>query len=308
MKKYFLVSLIMILALQDFCEAQTTLWRRRRREFAFGAGANNFMGDLGGANQVGTNGIRDFDFPAVRPDFYVAYRYRTTKETAIKVNLAYAFLYGNDKLTEEPFRNNRNCNFRSPVIELSTQFEYVIGRERPGHIYNLKGVRGWRYIQIQTYFFAGVGIMYFNPKGEYNGKWYALRPLSTEGQGLIPTRKKYSPVQLIIPFGMGFKYALSTDWSVGIEYGIRKTFTDYIDDVSKTYVDPVFLEQEKGWMAAYFSNPTDYSLPPEYGDPANVTAPGQQRGDPRDKDSYMFGIISFYYKIPKGKFTLPKFR
>ncbi|MFH0866538.1 MAG: hypothetical protein V1904_10090, partial [Bacteroidota bacterium] len=63
-----------------------------------------------------------------------------------------------------------------------------------------------------------------------------------------------------------------------------------------------------GEMAAYFSNPTNYSLPPECGNAANVTAPGQQRGDPRDKDSYMLAVISFYYKIPKGKFTLPKFR
>jgi hypothetical protein len=306
MKKYILVSFILIFVLQDFCEAQNSLWRRRRREFAFGAGANNFLGDLGGANQIGTNGLRDFDFPSIRPDFYVSYRYRTTKETAIKANLAYAFLYGNDNLTEEPFRMNRNCNFRTPVIELSCQYEYVIGRERPGHIYNLKGIRGWRYIQIQTYFFAGVGIMYFNPKGEYNGKWYALRPLSTEGQGLVPTRHKYSPVQLIIPFGMGFKYALSTDWSVGIEYGIRKTFTDYIDDVSKTYVDPNYLGSEKGPMAAYFSNPALQQTP---GDPLyNSTLAGQQRGDPRDKDSYMFAVISFYYKIPRGKFTLPKFR
>ena len=218
------------------------------------------------------------------------------------MNLVYAYLYGNDKLTLEPFRNNRNCNFRTPLIELSTHYEYVIGRERPGHIYNLKGIRGWRYIQVQTYFFIGVGVMYFNPKGEWNGKWYRLRPLCTEGEGLVPTRRKYSPVQLVIPFGMGFKYALSTDWSVGIEYGIRKTFTDYIDDVSKTYVDPVYLETQKGPIAAYFSNPTNHSLPD------NVTAAGQQRGDPTDKDSYMLAVISFYYKIPKGRFTLPKFR
>ena len=302
MKKIIILSLLFLFALQDFCEAQTTLWRRRRREFVFGAGANNFLGDLGGANQVGTNGLRDFDFPAIRPDFYVGYRYRTTKQTAIKTNLVYAFLSGDDKLTKERFRQNRNCNFRSPVIELSSQFEYVVGRERPGHIYNLKGIHGWRYIQIQTYFFAGVGIMYFNPKGELNGNWYALKPMSTEGEGLLPSRKKYSSIQLIIPFGMGFKYALSTDWSVGIEYGVRKTFTDYIDDVSKTYVNPNYLEQEKGELAAYFSNPTINTLP------AYVTGAGQQRGDVRDKDSYMFGIITFYYKIPKGRFTLPKFK
>jgi hypothetical protein len=305
MKKYILVFVMVFLVMLDYCDAQwgSRMWRRwSRREFVFGVGANNFLGDLGGANQVGTNGIRDFDFPSIRPDFYVGYRYRVTKESYLKTSLVYAYLYGNDNLTDEPFRNNRNCNFRTAVFELSAQYEYVIGREREGHIYNFKHVKGWRYLNIQTYFFIGAGVMYFNPKGQKDGEWYALRPLCTEGEGLVPTRKKYSQFQLIIPFGMGFKYAISTDWSVGIEYGIRKTFTDYIDDVSKTYVDPNYLMEEKGPTAVYFANPTTNSLP------AFVTAPGQQRGDPTDKDSYMFGIIHFYYKIPKGRFTLPKFR
>ena len=150
--------------------------------------------------------------------------------------------------------------------------------------------------------------MYFNPRGKYEGDWYSLRPLSTEGQGLIETRKEYSLVQLVIPFGVGFKYAINKDLSVGIEYGIRKTFTDYIDDVSKTYFDPVYLGGEKGPMAPLLANPTNYSLPLELGNPLKVTAPGQQRGDPTDLDSYMLAVISFYYKISSGRFTLPKFR
>lgn len=287
-----------------FCNGQTLRfdWKKDRREILFGGGANNFLGDLGGANQIGTNGLRDFDLPAIRPNFIAGYRYRLSKRTAVQSNLVYAVLYGNDKLTLEPFRNNRNCNFRTTVVELSAQFEYTIVRERVGARYPWLHLKGWRYIQESSYLFAGIGLMYFNPKGERNGEWYALRPLCTEGEGLISTRPRYSLVQLVIPFGIGFKFALSEKWSVGIEYGIRKTFTDYLDDVSKTYVDPAFIGSEKGWMAEYFSNPTNNTLGP------NVTAPGYQRGDPRDKDSYMFSFISFYYKIPKHKRTLPKYR
>ncbi|NTW34189.1 MAG: hypothetical protein HGB12_16490, partial [Bacteroidetes bacterium] len=273
----------------------------KRKEVLFGTGATNFFGDLGGANQIGTNGIRDFDFKAIRPAFMIGYKYRTTKETAIKFNFTYARLSGSDKYTKEPYRNNRNCNFRTPVYELSTQFEYAIIRERPSHIYNLKGISGWKYLQITSYFFAGVGVMHFNPKGEWNGQWYALQPLHTEGQGLVPTRPNYSLFQLVIPFGVGFKYALSKEWSVGLEYGIRKTFTDYIDDVSTTYFDPDALYNNYGPTSVHFGNPTNGTLD------ANATGGGQQRGNVKNDDSYMFAIVSFYYKIPRGVFTLPKF-
>jgi hypothetical protein len=300
-KGYIFLLISLCITIQNFCDAQT-MWKHYRKEFFFGGGATNFLGDLGGANQVGTYGIKDFNWPAVRPDFIVGYRYRTTRQTALKTNLIYARLAGDDKFTQEPFRENRNCNFRTPCAELSEQFEYCIVRERTHHIYNLKGVRGWKYIQMTTYFFGGAGLMYFNPKGEWNGKWYPLRPLSTEGEGLVATRKKYSLVQFVIPFGMGFKFALSDKWSVGIEYGIRKTFTDYVDDVSKSYFSSSLLLQEKGPTAVHFANPTTNTLG------AYVTRPGEERGDPTHKDSYMLAIISFYYKIPRGAFTLPKYR
>ena len=301
-KRYILLVIVFIAFLQEYCDAQMTFWRRERREIFFGGGATNFLGDLGGANQIGTNGLRDFNFPAIRPCFEVGYRYRTTRETAVKGNLIYGVLSGNDKYTKEPFRHNRNCNFRSPVIELSGQFEYSIVQEKQGHKYTLRGIKGLRNLQITSYVFAGFGVIYFDPHGEWNGTWYNLKPLCTEGEGMIPTRKNYSLVQVVIPVGIGFKYALSKKWSIGIEYGIRKTFTDYIDDVSKTYFDPNYLMQTKGPIAVHFANPTINALPP------NVTAAGQQRGDPTDKDSYMFAFISFYYKIKKGFLSLPKFR
>ncbi|NTW32750.1 MAG: hypothetical protein HGB12_09020, partial [Bacteroidetes bacterium] len=68
-KRYVLFIFIAILSFQEFSFAQSSLWRFKRKEVLFGTGATNFFGDLGGANQIGTNGIRDFDFKAIRPAF-----------------------------------------------------------------------------------------------------------------------------------------------------------------------------------------------------------------------------------------------
>ncbi len=302
MRRFFILLILLIVLFQDFCNAQSKLWRNNRLEFFFGAGATNFLGDLGGADQIGTNGFKDFNNPAVRPGFINGYRYRITEAASIKTNFIYAILSGNDRLTKEPFRNNRNCNFRTPLVEISSQFEYAIIQERAGHIYNLKGIRGRRYNSVTYYLFGGAGVIYFNPKGKWNGKWYALRPLCTEGQDLIPARKKYSLIQPVMFLGVGFKFALSKEWTIGIEYGLRKTFTDYIDDVSKTYFDPDALLKKKGEASVHFADP---SLGLEPGQ----TNPGQVRGDPTDNDSYMLAFISFYYKIPnRVGYTLPKFR
>ncbi len=71
-----------------------------------------------------------------------------------------------------------------------------------------------------------------------NGEWVDLKPLRTEGQGLIPGREEYKLTQLNIPMGIGVKYFLTETFHVSSEVLHRKTFTDYIDDVSTNYVDP----------------------------------------------------------------------
>jgi hypothetical protein len=302
MKKVFIILLIILIA-SEYSYGQR---RRKKRvthieEISISTVLTNFLGELGGANDIGTNGIKDFNFRAIRPGINIAYLYGLSNAFYIKTNLTYAFLSGDDKYTEEPCRNNRNLHFRSPIVELSSQLEYSIIRQKQGHRYNLRkrGVFGLKNVKTTSYIFAGFGMFYFNPKAKDlseggDGKWHSLRPLCTEGQGLVETREKYSPLQICIPLGIGVKFALDKRWSVGLEYGVRKTFTDYIDDVSITYFDKNELLKQKGDLSVYFANPAKNTLSP------NVTAPGQQRGDPRDKDSYMFGIISIYYKIPRG--------
>ena len=162
----------------------------------------------------------------------------------------------------------------------------------------MRGVRRSNSFEGSLYGFVGIGVFHFNPKGEFNDKWYNLQPLGTEGQGISPAREKYKRTQICIPFGIGGRYFFNRRWGVGFEFGLRKTFTDYIDDVSKTYYDPLAINQANGPVAAYFSNPNPN---------AESTTVGQQRGDPRDKDAYMFAIISLHYKIRTGRTNFPIF-
>lgn len=302
MKRSLLIlPLLFLLIIAETTQGQ--MWRRDRKEFVFGLGATNFLGDLGGSERIGSEpfSMRDLNWPSTRPLGLFGYRYRLTKESSIRGSLFIGYIRGDDALSENEIRNNRNINFRSPVIELSTQYEFLTTRQREGHRYNLKGIQGWRHINIESYLFVGVGLTFVNPQGQYlDGNWYNLRPLSTEGQGMVATRQQYSRFQLVIPFGVGFKYAISREWSIGLEYGIRKTFTDYIDDTSTTYFDNDEIRDQKGDIAAYFADPS-------LGVFDTQTLAGEQRGDPTDKDSYMFAQLTLYYKIPRGMMAVPKF-
>ncbi len=72
--------------------------------------------------------------------------------------------------------------------------------------------------------------------------------MSTEGEGLVeyPDRKPYNLFQFSIPFGGGIKFRVSDHIVVAYEIGMRKTFTDYLDDVSTRYVDQAILLNERG--------------------------------------------------------------
>ena len=215
MQRLALVLLLTLIPI--FLNAQSSRrWRSMRYEAVFGVGATNFLGELGGADQIGTDFYRDLEFSQTRPATYIGLRYYVAERAAVRATFTYAILAGDDATTNEFFREYRNLNFKTNIYELTTVFEYMFLSERPGARYNLKGVKGVRGYNIAIYGFAGVGVLKFNPKGELNGKWHELQPLGTEGQGIIPTRDKYNLVQLVIPGGIGFKYAIDRRLSIGI--------------------------------------------------------------------------------------------
>jgi hypothetical protein len=304
MKKTFLLIIGIFVIVPHFSDAQRlrNRWKAMRGELNIGIGASNFLGELGGANQVGTHFFKDFEFSQTRPAFQIGYRYKLSKAIAVNPHFTYGKVAGDDKLTEEFFRNYRNLSFESPIYELNTNFEFAFIKEQVGHRYRLRGVKGQRGYEMMAYGFVGVGVFHFNPKAKIteNGQSYNLHDLSTEGQGLVETRKKYSRTQFCIPVGFGFKYTISRRWGIGIEYGIRKTFTDYIDDASRTYFDKNILLQQVGYESYVLSDRSNGVYP-------YITAPGAQRGDPRYTDTYMFGVVTINYKIRTGRQSYPLF-
>ena len=300
MKKILLLLFATLLLTSSISQAQR--WKRQRYEFSMGAGISNFLGELGGANQIGTHYFRDLEWSMTRLAASVGLRYKLSNYFALNSHLTYGRVSGDDKLTTEPFRNRRNLNFFSDIYELNINFEGAFQQEQIGHRYRLRKVRGLRGYEIYTYAFAGVGVFYFDPKTRINGTVVELQPLGTEGQGLIASRKKYSLVQFCIPLGIGFKYTIDRSWGLGLELGIRKTFTDYIDDVSTTYFDFDHYGIAKDDMVYQVA---DRHIPDGVHD--NAFGAGQQRGDPRNKDSYMFGIFSINYKLKNGRNNLPRF-
>lgn len=233
-------------------------------------GASYYLGDLN------PNG----HFRFLRPAGGLFYRHSFGPRFAYRVNLWAGGLYANDNKGRIESQKERNLHFRSLVAELSLQgefnfMEYEVGNPK---------------YPFSPYLFAGIGAFYFNPKAEMNDSWEKLRPLHTEGQGTAsrPGFRQYSIVQPSIPFGMGIKANLSERMGFTLEWGLRKTFTDYIDDVSTTY--PYFPELTP--EAAAFSDRTLYY---DLADPLqNVD---RQRGNKRTKDWYSFINVSISFKL-----------
>ncbi len=299
--------LIITLCITLFSCAQAQRWKAYRYEVDYGLGATNFLGELGGANQIGTNYFKDLEFSQTRLAANVGLRYKINEYLASKFNFFYGKVAGNDRLTQEYFRKYRNLSFKSNIYELSVNLEASFMKEQVGHRYRLRGIRGQRGFEMYTYAFMGVGAFYFNPKANLGGTWYALQPLGTEGQGIIASRKPYSRLQLCVPVGFGFKYTIDRRWGVGLEYGIRKTWTDYIDDVSTTYYDNDAIRKAHGDVSADLADRSDGGKSQSDKSRPEITGSGQQRGDPRDHDSYMFAILSINYKLVTGRNNLPKF-
>jgi hypothetical protein len=312
MKKLTLLFLTGIILLPLLSHSQSNRWKRTRYELVGGLGITTFMGDLGGGAEA-SHFISDYDFTAQRPLISAGFRYKILEPLAVKATVSYGWVSGSDDKSKDKYRLDRNLSFRSPIVEFATQFEYSVIKEPASHRYSLRRGRKFslRYLTINTYLFAGVSGFWFNPKGlddgpEGTNKWVALQPLGTEGQGLVEGREKYSRFQFAIPFGIGFKYSLSRNISIGAEFGARYTFTDYIDDVSTTYVDPTWLrtQDELAYRMADKSIQTNDDSDPL---PFVTYGAADQRGDAKYNDFYMFSLVTISYKLRTGRNGLPKF-
>jgi hypothetical protein len=300
----FVLTIGISLVFAGITLGQRNAWQRQRYDAFAGLGGTTFMGDLGGGKE--THWLMDLDMAATRPMMVVGGRYKLLEPVAVGASLSFGYLRGDDKWSQNQFRKQRNLSFRSPVIEFAAFGEYHIIKEKYGRRVSRRRGSFWSWQTIQaiplnTYVFTGVALFWFNPQGQGpDGKWYNLHSIGTEGQYVIPTRKPYKRLQVAIPFGVGARYALNRKFSIGLEYGARITFTDYIDDVSRNYIDPNFFDDP---VARYLANP---GLPYEDGSPY-IVGPNDRRGSSLYDDFYMFTVVTLSYKMRTGRGGLPKF-
>ncbi len=304
MKKIYLGTIILFVFLSGTIQAQltphghpygtTTFGQFQQLELMAGVGFTQFMGDAGGADQVGTNFLADFDFASLRPSFMIGGRYRVNHFLAFRVNLQYGILKGHDQYTSYPGREFRNLGFTSPLFEWGGLMEFYFLPDEPTH--NKHHRRRKDYKKITGYIATGIAGCYFNPMGDYNGNTVELRPLHTEGQGILSTRPEYQLTSFVVPVNLGFRYRLSEAFSIDMELCYRKSFSDYMDDISQTYVDPSIFGTNP--EAIYFANPNPG---------VSGTEPGAQRGDPTDPDGYMFLMFNVSWKFDSGSTSMPKY-
>lgn len=244
-----------------------------------------YVGVFGGvAAYSGDLTSKIFPKKVTKPAVSITGNYEINSRFTLKTALTYTHVGAYDKYGDDPSRVRRNLSFETNLIELSTVGEYyLLELENTG---------------FSPYVFGGVGVFRFNPYAfDQNGQKVYLHPLSTEGQGLAeyPDRKPYHLTQLALPFGGGLKFELNEQVRIGLELGMRKLFTEYLDDVSTTYVNWEYLMNAKGPVAVEMSYRGDELDAGPNNSIIPYPAVGHQRGDPSKKDYYYFSGVHLSY-------------
>jgi hypothetical protein len=309
MKNFFSAAAIGLLTLGltvTDADAQQFSKRKTYNTVSVQLNAMNYFGDV-----VPESDFTSLRFKSTRPNIGVTYMHRFTPRISVRGGFAWGRLTGDDaKSASQDEADNyprfiRNLSFRNDIKELSAVGVFDLFENRGTYL---------KRADFSPYGFVGVAVFAHNPKAEVpggfglpnSGTFVALQPLGTEGQHAANASTQgypdpYSRIQIAIPFGLGVKYKLDKNWDLGFEIGWRKTFTDYLDDVSGNYADPADLDSDLARKLA------DRSDEQPFGRQLGWGAYGDQRGDRTDKDWYIVAGFNLNYIIP-SKMKNPKFR
>ncbi|TGE20353.1 hypothetical protein E5K00_20340 [Hymenobacter aquaticus] len=300
MKQFFthILALLLVVSLVA-SEANAQQFSKRKQYNSVGVSLNamNYFGDI-----VPKASIPSLRFAATRPNIGVNITHRFAPRISARVALAYGQITGDDEKAADKtdpdarFRYHRNMNFRNNIFEVSAVGIFDLIANRNNYI---------KRPDFVPYVFAGVAVFHHNPRGEVRGGDIAgtgvtqgaivnLQPLRTEGVD-------YALTNISIPFGGGVRYKLNKSFDIGLEIGWRKTFTDYLDDVSGVYIDQAKLGSAE---ARYFGRGITRT---DDGTFINFNVPGEMRGKGNEKDWYIVtGLNVNYILAPRVK--SPKFR
>jgi Domain of unknown function (DUF6089) len=249
-------------------------------EFGVALGAAQYFGDLNTRAHLNT--------PKLAASVF--FRKNFSNYIAARIGLSYARLGYSDQYNKDnEYMYRRNLSFNSNVWELALQGDFNFFRFMPGE-------PGFNFTPYVT---LGVGVFSYDPFAYLNKEKIFLRPIGTEGQGssLYPDRKQYSTMGISIPFGAGIKYSLNERINIGFEILHRYTNTDYLDDVSKTYVDPSVFPPDAAGNPSKALLLSDRSY--EIGEPIGI--PGRQRGNSKQKDQFVTVMFHVTFNLQSYK-------
>jgi len=208
-------------------------------------------------------------------------RYNFSTRHSLRLTGTYGQVQGNDAQSNNDWQINRNLSFNSKILEAALGFEITLKK------YSINKM-DYRY-RFTPYFFYEIAYFRMNPKSNAVDNDIELNGIGTEGQDSpLSENSGYGVNQLSIPLGIGFKFNLAKRIAMSFEYGIRKTFTDYLDDVSGNYVDPTLIANLKGPLAAQLADPSTNGVSQLY--------PNANRGNPNNKDWYAFYGVMITFK------------
>ncbi len=282
--KKMILPILAVLTLHSAARAQMESVTQEC-EIGLSLGAAHYFGDLNTTAKVNRAKLA----------FGVFFRKQFGNYIAVRVGGQFAQLgYADKYYSDNEFQRRRNLSFNSNVWELALQGDFNFFKYVPGSYDH----------RFTPYVTIGASIFSYDPYAYLGGQKYFLRPLGTEGQGsaAYPDRKPYSSMAFAIPFGVGVKYSVNERINVGFEVLHRFTNTDYLDDVSTTYVGadkfpplpdgtstPGFLLQDRSY---------------EVGEIVGIE--GRQRGYAGQKDQFITAqfTVSFNltsYRCPTAK-------
>lgn len=253
----------------------TTFTYAQRAEIGVNAGGSGYIGEFNQSNPLKISGVNGGVYAKINFDPY----------WGLGLHYNYGRIKGDDARSKNPVHQQRNLNFRTSLNEVA-----FIGSFNFIDMYSPGSKK-----RVSPYLFLGVGGVIFHPKAEYvdpliGGKSLVpLRKLNTEGLSQV-----YKSYALVIPYGAGVKYKKSENWTLFGQIGYRATFTDYLDDVSKVYPDNV---SDILWGGVNMSDRSG-EVGPSF---TRINNPGDQRGDFRKRDTYVFVNIGISYTFVSQK-------
>lgn len=208
-------------------------------------------------------------FMETSPAYGVVARFNQNMRLSGRLSVMLGEIAGSDSKAE--YVEDRDLKFNSKITDITAVAEFNFLNYFTGSSRNY----------VTPYIFGGISFFMFNPKAD----GVELQSIGTEGQLVgFDGRKQYSKFSVAIPFGIGIKYSLTDNFGLNLEWGVRKTFTDYLDDISTTY-----------YLPGSDINPQN---PDQFlSDPTMTKGPGMQRGNPKTKDWYIITGLSVTYRF-----------